>query len=146
MVKLRFRANSFFLFSLGLLLILPACNSILPIADITPGVDAPQSTLPATKNSNIVSTPTTVATTQPSGPWDPGQELFPGEYMLLPEQDLVPVELNKLPPNITPPPCQLGCMGLVSLFPVYWGQAYYTTSIPYEFWPEMVSSQKLGAD
>jgi len=120
---------------IGVLFVLSGCNHPNTLNQTAPTGMKTATPMVLTPNE----TATTTKTEAPAivSPWDQGQELFPGEYMLLPEQELVPVEMDKLPSVVTPPACKLGCLSMVSLFNVYWSQHYYTTSIPYEFWPEM---------
>jgi len=120
-----------------MLLFLPACNLTQPIAGPTSLPANTQPSQPSQSNSSPTPRSSNEITQSPSNPWEPGQELFPGEYVLLPEQDLVPIELSKIPQKVTTPICANGCNDMVSLLPNYWAQDYYTSSLPYEFWPEM---------
>ena len=119
---------------------LPACNVIQPISVPTSIPFPGNSQSIQTPQSNIILTPTSSSETSQSSPspWDPGQEMFPGEYVLLPEQNLVPIELKNIPQKVTTTTCSNGCFDLVSSFPTYGThQDYFTSSLPYEFWPEL---------
>ena len=124
------KSHAILIVTFGALMLASGCNSNTP-----PSSGEDKSQEPALSDSI---TTATSEVEKPVDPWTPGLELFPGEYILIPDQTLQVVRLSKIPQMVTLDSCDNGgCFDFMGSFPSDISDPSNTTAgLPYEFWPD----------